>query len=114
MYGTARSLGGRHPMIIAGDINIYTDAASNPAKEHFRSGWEACSVRRATAGEVEDMTPTLHPSRHRADTFLVNEPLSPWSLRESVCARGVAHSQVVGSDHLPASLVLPGLLDTAG
>ena len=55
-----------------------------------------------------------HPSRHRVDTFLVNEPLLPWSLRESVWARGMAHPQVVGSDHLPVRLGLPGLLDAAG
>ena len=77
MYATARSLGGRHPVVIAGDTNIYMDAATNPATEHLRSGWEACGFRRATAGGVEDITPTLHPSRHRVDTFLVNEPLSP-------------------------------------
>ena len=60
------------------------------------------------------MTPTLHPSQHRVDTFLVNEPLLPWSLRESVWARGMAHPQVVGSDHLPVRLALPGLLSAAG
>ena len=60
------------------------------------------------------MTPTLHPSWHRVDTFLVNEPLLPWSLRESVWARGMAHPQVVGLDHLPIRLALPGLLNVAG
>ena len=55
-YATALSLGGRHPVVIAGDINIYMDATTNPATEHFRAGWEACSFRRATAGGVEDMT----------------------------------------------------------
>ena len=60
------------------------------------------------------MTPTRHPSRHRVDTFLVNEPLLPWSLRESVWARGMAHPQLVGSDHLPVRLALPGLLSAAG
>ena len=60
------------------------------------------------------MTPTLQPSRHRVDTFLVNEPLVPWSLRESVWARGMAHPQVVGSDHLPVRLALLGLLNVAG
>ena len=30
MYATARSLGGRHPVVIAGDTNIYMDAASKP------------------------------------------------------------------------------------
>ena len=60
------------------------------------------------------MTPTLDPSRHRVDTFLVNEPLLPWSLRESVWARGMAQPQVVGSDHLPVRLALPGLLSAAG
>ena len=68
----------------------------------------------ATAGGEEDMTPTLHPSRHRVDTFLVNEPLPPWLLRESVWARGMAHPQVIGSDHLPVRLALPGLLTAAG
>ena len=81
MYATARSLGLRHPVVIAGDTNIYMDATTNPATEHFRAGWEACGFRRATTGGVEDMTPTLHPSRQRVDTFLVNEPLLPWSLR---------------------------------
>ena len=84
MYATARSLGGRHSVVIAGDTNLYMDATTNPAREHFRAGWEACSFWRATAGGAQDMTPTLHPSRHRVDTFLVNEPLLPWSLRESV------------------------------
>ena len=84
MYAMARSLGGRHPVVIAGNTNIYMDATTNLATEHFRAGWEGCGFRRATAGGEEDMTPTLHPSRHRVDTFLVNEPLLPWSLRESV------------------------------
>ena len=50
----------------------------------------------------------------QVDTFLVNEPLLPWSLRESVPARGMAHLQVIGSDHLPVRPALPGLLNTAG
>ena len=110
MYATARSVGGRHPVVIAGDTNVYMDATSNPATEHFRAGWEACDFRRATVGSEEHMTPTLHPSRHRANTFLVNEPFLPWSLRESVWAR----PQVIGSDHLPVRLALPGLLNAAG
>ena len=60
------------------------------------------------------MTPTLDPSQHGVDTHLVNEPLLPWSLLESVWARGMAHPQVVGSDHLPVRLALPGLLNAAG
>ena len=59
------------------------------------------------------MTPMLHPSGHRVDTFLVSEPRLPWSLRESIWTTGVAHPQVVELDHLPVRLVLPGLLDTA-
>ena len=114
MYATARSLGGRHPVVIAGDTNVYIDATSNPTTEHFRAGWEACGFRRATAGGEEDMTPPLHPSRHRVDTFLVNEPLLPWSLRESVWARGMPQPQVVGSDHLLVRPALPGLLNAAG
>ena len=114
MYATARSLGGRQPVVIAGDTNIYMDATTNPATEHFRAGWEACGCQKATAGGEEDMTPTLHPSRHRVDTFLVNEPLLPWSLRESVWTRGMAHPQVIGSDHLLVRLALPGLLSAAG
>ena len=114
MYATARSLGGRHPVVIAGDTNVYMDATTNPAMEHFRAGWEACDFWRATAGGAEDMTPTLHPSRHRVGTFLVNEPLLLWSLRESVWARGMAHPQVVWSDHLPVRLALSGLLNAAG
>ena len=114
MYATARSLGGRHPVVIAGDTNVYMDATSNPATEHFRAGWEACGFWRPTAGGEEDMTRTLHPSRHRVDTFLVNQPLLPWSLRESVWARGMAHPQVIGSDHPPVRLALPGLLNAAG
>ena len=113
MYATARSLGGRHPVVIAGDTNLYMDATSNPATEHLGAGWEACGFRRATAGAEEDMTPTLHPSWHRVDTFLVNEPLLPWSLRESVWARGMAHPQVIGSDHVRVRLALPGLLNAA-
>ena len=114
LYATARSLGGRHPVVIACDTKIYMDEATTPATEHFRAGWEACGFRRATAGGEEDMTPTLHPSRHRVDTFLVNEPLLPWSLQESVWARGMAHPQVISSDHLPVRLALPCLLSAAG
>ena len=93
MYATARSLGGRHPVVIAGNTNIYMNATTNPATEHFRAGSEAFGFRRALADGVEHMTPTLHPSRHRVDTFLVNEPLLPWSLRESTWARGMANPQ---------------------
>ena len=114
MYDTARTLGGRHPVVIAGDTDVYMDATSNPATEQFRAGWEACGFRRTTAGSEEDMTPTLHPSSHRVDTFLVNEPLLLWSLRESVWARGMAHPQVISSDHLPVRLALLGLLNAAG
>ena len=60
------------------------------------------------------MTPTLHPFQHRVDTFLVNEPLLLWSLRQSVWARGMAHPQVVGSDNLLVRLALPGLVNAAG
>ena len=84
MYATAHSLGGRHPVVIAGDTNVYMDATTHPAMEHFRAGWEACGFRRTTSGGAEDMTPTLQPSRHRVDTFLVNEPLLPCSLRENI------------------------------
>ena len=111
MNATARSLGGRHPVVIAGDTNVYMDATTNPATEHFRAGWEACGFQSATEGGVEDMTPTLHPSRHRLHTFLVNRPLLLWSMRESVWARGMAQPQVVGSDHPPVRLALPGLLN---
>ena len=114
MYATACSLSGRHPVVIGDDTNVYMDATSNPATEHFRAGWEACDFRRATAGGEEDMTPTLQLSRHRVDTHLVNEPLLPWSLQESVWAPGMAHPQVLGSDHLPVRPALPGLLTTAG
>ena len=112
MYATVPSLDGRHPVIIARDTDVYMDAANNSATEG--SGWEACNLRRATAGRIEDMTHTCHPSRHRVDTFLVNEPLLPWSLQESVWARGMAHPQVVRSHPLPVRLVLLGFLDTAG
>ena len=89
MYATARSLGGKHQVSFAGDTNVYMDATTNQAMEHFRAGWEACGFQRTTAGGEEDMTPTLHLSRHRVGTFLVNEPLLPCSLRESVWARGM-------------------------
>ena len=114
MYATARSLGGRHPVVIAGDTNIYMDATTNRATEHFCAGWEARGFQMATAGGVEDMTPTLHQSRHRLDTFLVNEPFQPWSLQGSARARGIVHPQVIGSDDLLVCLTLPGLLDAAG
>ena len=114
MYATARSLGGRHPVVIAGDTKVHIDTTTNPSTEHFCAGWEACGFKRATEGGMEDMTPTLHPSRHRVDTFLVNELLLPWSLGESVCARGMARPQVIWLDRLPVLLELPGLLDTAG
>ena len=114
MYATARSLGGRHPVVIAGDTNIYMDAIINAATEHFRAGREACGFQRAAEGGMEYMTPTLHPSRRQVDTFLVNEPLLPWSLLGSVSARGTVHPQQIGSDHLPVRLALLGFLDTAG
>ena len=101
-------------MVIASDTNVYMDATTNLATEHFRAGWEACGFRRASAGSAEEMTPTLHPSRHRVDTFLVNEPLLPWSLRESVWARGMAYPKVVGLEYIPVCLALPGLLHAAG
>ena len=108
MYAAARSLGGGHLVVIAGHTNIYMDATTNPATEHLCAGWEACGFRQVGAAGVEDMTPTLHPSRHRVDTFLVNEPLLPWSPRERVWARGMAHPQVIGSDHLPVRLARAG------
>ena len=52
--------------------------------------------------------------RRRVVTFLVHERLLWWSLWESVWARGMAHRQVDGSDHLPVFLVPPCLLDVMG
>ena len=40
-------------MVIAGDTNVYMNATSNPATEHFCAGWEACGFRRATAGGAD-------------------------------------------------------------
>ena len=60
------------------------------------------------------MTPTFRPSRHRVDTFLVSEPLLPWSLRESVWARGIPHPQVIRTDHPRIRQALPGLLNATG
>ena len=114
MYATARSLGGGHLVVIAGDTNMYMDATTDPAMEHFRAGWEACGFRRATAGGEEDMAPGLHLSRHRVDTFVVNEPLLLWSLRESVWARGMAHPQGDQLGPPTGLLALPGLLSAAG
>ena len=113
-FATARSLGGRNPVVIAGDTNIYMDATTNPATEHFRAGCEACGFRRATAGGVEDMTPRSTRPGTGWTPFLVNDLLLPWSLRESVWARGMIHPKVIGSDHLPVGLALPGLLNAAG
>ena len=56
MYDTARSLGRRHPVVIAGNSNIYMDDTTNPATEHYRAGREARGFWRATAGGVEDIT----------------------------------------------------------
>ena len=108
MYATAPCQGGRHPVVIRGETSIYMDATNNPATEHFRSAWEACGFRRAAAGGTEDMTATLHRARLRLETFLVSQPFLPWSLRESSWAWGTAHPYVVGSDHLPVRLILPG------
>ena len=90
MYAAAYGLGGRHPVVVAGDTNIYMDAITNRAAEHFRSGWEACCFSRGAAGATEDMIPTLQLPQHRMDTFLGNEPLLPWSLQESVLAGRMA------------------------
>ena len=114
MYATARSLGGRHPVVIAGDTNIYIDATTNPATDHICVGLKPCGFRRARPGRLEDMTPTLHPFWHRVDTFLVNETLLSRSLREGVWAHGMAHPQVIGSDHLPVCLALRNPLFAAG
>ena len=48
------------------------------------------------------------------DTFLVNEPLLTWSLRESLWARGMAQPQVIGSDYLSVRLAMLGLLNAVG
>ena len=61
-------------MLISCDTNIYMDAAAILAAAHFCSGWESCGFLRTTGGGTEEMTPTLHTSRHRVDTFLVMSP----------------------------------------
>ena len=114
MYATAHSLGGRHLMVIAGDTNVYMDANSSQATEHFRAGWEACGFQRATAGRMQDMSPVLYPSPHRVDTFLVNQPPLLLSLQEIVWVRGTAHPQVIRSDQVPVRPALPVLLKTSG
>ena len=61
MHATARSLGRRHPVVIAVDTNIYMDATTNPATEHLRAGWESCGFWRTTAGGVQDIGPHDRP-----------------------------------------------------
>ena len=61
-------------MLISCDTNIYMDAAAILAAANFCSGWESCGFQRTTGGGTEDMTPTPYQFRHRADTFLVNDP----------------------------------------
>ena len=90
------------------------DATTDPATEHFRAGWEACGFRRATAGGVEDMTPTLHPSRHRVDTFPVTSPSCRGPCGRASGPAAWRTPRVIGSDHLPVRLALPGLLNAAG
>ena len=114
MYAAARRLGGRPAVMVAGNTNIYMDTTTNPTTEQFCSGWEVCGFQGAAAGAPVGNIPTLHPSRRRVDTFLVNEPLLLWPLRESVWAPGLAQPQVVGSDHLPVRLFLTHLLGAAG
>ena len=41
IYAPARSLVGQHLVVIVGNTNIYMDAATHPATEHFRAGREA-------------------------------------------------------------------------
>ena len=38
VYATVRSLSRRHPVVIAADINVYMDATTHTATEHFRAG----------------------------------------------------------------------------
>ena len=38
MYAIGHSLGGRHPVVIAGNTNIYMDATTNRTTERFRAG----------------------------------------------------------------------------
>ena len=107
MYATARSVGGRHPVVIGSDTNAYMDATTNPATEHFCAGSEACGFQRATAGRFGGHDPhapaLLAPGRQLPGW---SEPLLPWSLRESVEARGMAHPEGIGSDDLPVRLAL--------
>ena len=86
MWAAARGLGGRQPVVVAGNTNMYMNATTMLATEHFRSRSEACGFRRAPAGGAEVMTTTLPRSRHKVATALVNEPRLPWFLRESVWA----------------------------
>ena len=60
MNATARSLGWRHPVLIASNTNIYMDAATNFAAQYFLASWTAFGFQRATAAGVEDMTPRPH------------------------------------------------------
>ena len=112
MYATACSLGGRHLVVIAGDTNVYMECNLQHGHGALPRGLRG--PRFPETGGKEDTTPTLHPSRHRVDTFLVTEPLLPLSLQESVWARGMVHPQVIGSDHLLVRQALPGLLNAAG
>ena len=90
------------------------DVTTNPAHGALplRPGGLRLPERQNRWGGRHD--PHAPPVRHRVDTFLVDERLLPWSLRESVSARGMAHPQVVWSDHIPVRLVLPGFLNVAG
>ena len=62
----------------------------------------------------EDMTPTLHPPGTGWRPSWSTNPSCRGPCGESVWARGMVHPGVVGSDHPPVRLALPGLLNAAG
>ena len=108
IYATVRGLGERHPVVIAGNTNIYMDAPTDPATEHFCAGWEACGFKRATASRMEDMT---RPNTGWTPSWSADPPaMVPEGER-----LGSRHGAPQGGwDNLPVRLALTGLLDGAG
>ena len=112
MYATTRSFVERHPVVIAGDTNMYMDAATKLATEHLHSGLEACGFRRATAGwdgRHDPHTPDVPTQGGHLPCQRAAPAMVPAGER-----LGLRHGTSPGgrSDHLPVRPALPGLLDT--
>ena len=105
IYARAKSAGGTRPVLVGGDFNILLVSPGHPTTRRFVALWEQRGFLRAGHAAEEDRQPTR--AGYKLDSFLLNAPMVPWTMRERPYPVPRRSPAALASDHGPVVLRIP-------